>query len=52
MQWLVLRRRFSRAEWWVMASTVGWLVTFLIIGKSVDRLADIISLSAGPLAIL
>jgi hypothetical protein len=30
----------------------SWLVTFLIIGKSVDKLADIVSLSAGPLAIL
>jgi hypothetical protein len=26
MQWLVLRRRISRAGWWVLASTVGWAV--------------------------
>jgi len=24
LQWLVLRRRISRAGWWVLASTVGW----------------------------
>jgi len=24
LQWLVLRGQFSRAGWWVLASTVGW----------------------------
>jgi hypothetical protein len=26
MQWLVLRRHLALAGWWVLASTVGWLV--------------------------
>lgn len=26
LQWLVLRRLVARAGWWVLASTVGWLV--------------------------
>jgi hypothetical protein len=51
MQWLVLRRHFSRAGWWVVSSTIGWLLAFLMIGKSVDRLADIVFLSAVPPAI-
>jgi hypothetical protein len=25
-QWWLLRRQFSRAGWWVLASTVGWLI--------------------------
>ncbi len=24
MQWLALRRRFSRAGWWVLANAIGW----------------------------
>ena len=26
LQWLVLRRHVARAGWWVLASTVGWIV--------------------------
>ena len=26
LQWLVLRRQMPRAGWWVLASTVGWVV--------------------------
>jgi hypothetical protein len=26
LQWLVLRRQVTRAGWWVLASTVGWVV--------------------------
>jgi hypothetical protein len=26
LQWLVLRRQVARAGWWVLASTVGWVV--------------------------
>jgi hypothetical protein len=26
LQWLVLRRQVARAGWWVLASTVGWIV--------------------------
>jgi len=30
MQWLVLRRRFHRAGWWVLASTMGWAVGWAV----------------------
>lgn len=26
MQWLVLRRQLTSASWWIIASTIGWLV--------------------------
>ena len=26
LQWLVLRRQVARAGWWVLATTVGWVV--------------------------
>lgn len=26
LQWLVLRRHIARAGWWILASTIGWLV--------------------------
>ena len=26
LQWLLLRRRVARAGWWVLASTIGWVV--------------------------
>ena len=32
LQWLVLRRRVARAGWWVLASTVGWVVGGLVSG--------------------
>jgi hypothetical protein len=44
MQWLVLRRRVSRAGWWVLASTAGFAVAVggeggLQLGSSVERVA-------------
>ena len=32
LQWLVLRRQVARAGWWVLASTVGWVVGGLVSG--------------------
>ena len=32
LQWLVLRRQVARAGWWVLASTVGWVVGGLVAG--------------------
>ncbi len=32
LHWLILRRRFARAGWWILASGVGSLVGFLIQG--------------------
>ena len=34
MQWLVLRRRMSRAGWWVLASIAGWSLG-LVVGVAV-----------------
>ena len=51
MQWLVLRRHFAQAGWWVLASIVAWVATLLVIGKSVDRLTDFIALAVVPPAI-
>ena len=33
-QWLVLRRHARRAGWWVVASTVGWIVGGLMSGAT------------------
>jgi len=30
-QWVVLRRYFSQAWWWILASTAGWIVGWAII---------------------
>ena len=32
LQWLVLRRQVARAGWWVLASTVGWVVGGFVSG--------------------
>ncbi len=32
LQWLVLQRQVARAGWWVLASTVGWVVGGLVSG--------------------
>jgi hypothetical protein len=32
LQWLVLRGQFSRAGWWVLASTVGWGLSMAVVG--------------------
>lgn len=29
LQWVVLRKQFSRAGWWVLASAVGWTVSVI-----------------------
>ena len=36
LQWLVLRRRFSHASWWVVASILGWVV-----GIPIGRVAGV-----------
>ena len=32
LQWLVLRGQFSRAGWWMLASTVGWWLSVTVWG--------------------
>ncbi len=51
MQSLVLRKSFSRAGWWVIANIVGWLATILLVGKSLDKFVDLVSLSVVPPAV-
>ena len=51
MQWLLLRKHFVQAGWWVLASIVAWIATLLVIGKSVDRLTDFVALAVVPPAI-
>lgn len=36
-QWLLLRRRLSRAGWWVGANVLGWGLVGLISGDSLDQ---------------
>ena len=31
-QWLVLRGRVFQAGWWILATLVGWVLAFLLIG--------------------
>ena len=46
----ILRRQFMGAALWLLASIVGWLILGLIIGKSIDRMSDIVALGAVPAA--
>ena len=36
-QWLLLRRRLSRAGWWIVASVAGWVLLGLVTGDSLDQ---------------
>ena len=36
VQWLLLRRRFSHAGWWIAASVVGWGLLALVTGDTLD----------------
>jgi hypothetical protein len=33
LQWLVLRGQVSRAGWWILASTVGWVLSAIVTGS-------------------
>lgn len=46
MQWLVLRRQLTSAGWWILASTIGWLVGGLateVVGEAYNRMSDHLS---------
>ena len=47
VQWLVLRRRVPRAEWWILANALGWGLVHLIVGAS-DSLVVQLFLGAVP----
>ena len=38
-QWLVLRRRFAQAQWWLLAMIPAWIVGWLII-RAAEELED------------
>ena len=44
MQWLVLRRQIPRAEWWVLASTLGFALAPIAAIAGVMAISQIISL--------
>ena len=50
-QLFVLHRYIRQPHWWVLASTFGWFILSLIIGKSIDRTTDIVALGAIPAAL-
>jgi hypothetical protein len=35
MQWLVLRQHLSHTAWWVLASTLGWALGWLLVGAAI-----------------
>jgi hypothetical protein len=45
MQWLILRRYMPRAGWWVLASTLGWILGFGILALA-DKFAENLVTSA------
>lgn len=47
IQWLVLRRHFSQAGWWVLASAAGFAL-FAAFGSQIDILALVALLGAIP----
>ena len=58
LQWLVLREQFSRAGWWVLASSVGWGLSMavaqaiLLDNKWADSLGGGLALMVGGGALL
>ena len=50
-QLIVLHRYIRQPHWWVLASTLGWFILSLIIGKSIGRPTDIVALGAIPAAL-
>lgn len=49
--WLVLRNHFVQAGWWIPTTIVGWIVTGLIVGKSIDKDIEILLIGLVPTAI-
>lgn len=39
-QWLVLRQMLPRSEWWILASILGWLGSWLIVETGLPSIAD------------
>jgi hypothetical protein len=46
LQWLVLRRQFSHAGWWLLVSPVAWGAGSLAIRQSPDMVTDLIVVGA------
>jgi hypothetical protein len=45
MQWLILRRYMPRAGWWVLVSTLGWILGFGVLALA-DKFAENLVTSA------
>lgn len=46
----ILWRRIQYFAFWPLATTLGWFALCLIMGKSIDRVSDILALGAVPAA--
>ena len=47
-QWLYLRRHFTRAGWWVLASLAGWALLGVLAGRSFSDLAEMTGVGTVP----
>ena len=41
MQWLFLRRHVMQTGWWVLASIIGWALLGVMVGESLESLAEL-----------
>jgi hypothetical protein len=48
MQWLFLRHHVHRAGWYIVASLLGWLAAMVVIGPTINNLAEMSALGAVP----
>jgi hypothetical protein len=49
--WLVLRNYFVQAGWWIPATLASWILTGLMVGKSIDKTIDFLLVGLVPTAI-
>ncbi len=47
-QWLVLRRHAARAGWYILASVLGWPALILVIGPTINNLAEMTAIGLVP----
>ena len=47
-QWLVLRQHAARASWYVLASALGWPALILVIGPTINNLAEMTAIGLVP----
>lgn len=49
--WLVLRKHFDQAGWWIPVTVLSWVLTGLLVGKSIDKNIEILVIGLMPTAI-